>query len=60
MSSRRRLSVRIQELEDALEQQRARAANLEKTKNRLQAELREVTIELENVSSLWTDTELNY
>lgn len=43
--------MKIQELEDLLEQQRARAANLEKTKNRLTAELREVTIELENVST---------
>lgn len=48
---RRKTSVKIQELEDLLEQQRARAANLEKTKNRLTAELREVTIELENVST---------
>lgn len=43
--------MKIQELEDLLEQQRQRAANLEKTKNRLTAELREVTIELENVSN---------
>ena len=44
------MSVKIQELEDLLEQQRQRASNLEKAKNRLTAELREVTIELENVS----------
>lgn len=43
------MSVKIQELEDMLEQQRQRAANLEKAKNRLTVELREVTIELENV-----------
>ena len=42
--------MKIQELEDLLEQQRQRAANLEKTKNRLVAEIREITIELENVS----------
>ena len=47
---RRKMSVKIQELEDLLEQQRQRASNLEKAKNRLTAELREVTIELENVS----------
>ena len=50
LHKRRKMSVKIQELEDLLEQQRQRAANLEKTKNRLIIELREVTIELENVS----------
>ncbi|KAH3838862.1 paramyosin-like isoform X1 [Dreissena polymorpha] len=52
---RRKLSVRIQELEDLLEQQRQRAANLEKAKNRLTVELREVTIELENTQIIVQD-----
>ena len=47
---RRKLSVRIQELEDLLEQTRLRCSNLERTKSKLTAELKEVTIELENVS----------
>ena len=55
MCCRRKLSVRIQELEDLLEQQRQRAANLEKAKNRLTAELREVTIELENTQIIVQD-----
>lgn len=46
---RRKLSVRIQELEDLLEQTRLRCTNLERTKSKLTAELKEVTIELENV-----------
>lgn len=49
---RRKLSVRIQELEDLLEQTRLRCTNLERTKSKLTAELKEVTIELENVSPL--------
>lgn len=44
------MSVRIQELEDLLEQTRLRCTNLERTKSKLTAELKEVTIELENVS----------
>ena len=49
---RRRLSVRIQELEDNCEQLRVRCNSLEKTKNKLTAEIREITIELENVCIL--------
>lgn len=49
---RRKLSVRIQELEDLLEQTRLRCSNLERTKSKLTAELKEVTIELENVSKM--------
>ena len=52
---RRKLSVRIQELEDLLSQAQTRASNLEKAKNRLTQELREVTIELENVSCVFHD-----
>ena len=47
------MSVRIQELEDLLSQAQTRASNLEKAKNRLTQELREVTIELENVGILF-------
>lgn len=46
---RRRLTVRITELEDTCEQLRIRCNGLEKTKNKLTAEIREITIELENV-----------
>ena len=41
--------VRITELEDQLEQARARANNLEKQKVKLTAEVKELSIEIENV-----------
>ena len=47
---RRRLNARLAELEDALETARGRAGKLEKDKNRLQIEIREVTAEYEAVS----------
>ena len=47
---RRRLQARIAELEDHAEQARVRASKMEKEKNRLATEVREITIELENVS----------
>ena len=54
------MNARIAELEDLAEQARLRAAKLEKEKNKLTVEIRELTIELETVSernisaiSLW-------
>ncbi len=59
---RRKLNARIAELEDLAEQNRVRANKYEKDKNRLTAELREVTIELETVSQIsaciWFNGEL--
>lgn len=49
-SSRRKLSARIAELEDTAEQLRVKNGSLEKAKAKLTIELREITIELENVS----------
>ncbi len=49
---RRRLNARIVELEDLAEQARLRASKLEKEKNKLSIEIREITIELETVSHL--------
>ena len=49
---RRRLNARIQELEDTAEQARVRAAKLDKEKNRLTIELREISVELDAVSGL--------
>ena len=48
--SRRRTNARIAELSDIAEQMKAKAAKLEKDKNRLTIELREITIELDTVS----------
>ena len=57
------MNARIAELEDLAEQARLRAAKLEKEKNKLTVEIRELTIELETVSkrnilaiSLWIHT----
>ena len=47
---RRRLNIRITELEDSCEQLRVRNASLEKAKAKLANEIKEITIELENVS----------
>ena len=48
--SRRKFGARIAELEDMVEQARARAAKFEKEKSRLQIEIRDITNELETVS----------
>ena len=48
---RRKFGARIAELEDMAEQARARAAKFEKEKSRLQIEIRDITIELETVST---------
>lgn len=46
---RRKLTARITELEDVAEQLRVKNGGLEKAKAKLNAELKEITIELENV-----------
>jgi len=47
---RRKLAARVAELEDAADQARNRANKLEKDKNRLQIEVRDLTVQLETVS----------
>lgn len=49
LSSRRKLAVRLQEAEEAAEAAQARAASLEKVKQRLQGEVEDLTIDLEKV-----------
>lgn len=49
---RRKLNARIVELEELAEQARLRASKLEKEKNKLIVEIREITVELETVSPL--------
>ena len=46
---RRKLAVRLQEAEEAAEAAQARAASLDKVKNRLQGEVEDLTIDLEKV-----------
>jgi len=45
----RKMSARISELEEAVEQARSRVAKLEKERNRLQIEIHEVVTQLEEV-----------
>ena len=52
LSFRRRLGARIAELESELDSARSRASKFEKEKNKLSIEIREITIELETVSTL--------
>lgn len=54
---RRRLTVRITELEDSCEQLRVRNSSLEKAKGKLANEIKELTIELENVGLNYTHTQ---
>jgi len=49
---RRKMAVRIAELEDAADQARNRANKLEKDKSKLQIEVRDLTVQLESVSNL--------
>lgn len=46
---RRKLAARLQEAEETAEAAQARAASLEKNKQRLQAEVEDLTIDLEKV-----------
>ena len=46
----RKMSARISDLEEAVEQARSRSGKLEKERNRLQVEIHEVVTQLEDVS----------
>jgi len=48
----RKMAARIAELEDQAEQARIRAAKFEKDKMKLQIEIRDISVELEAVTSL--------
>lgn len=48
---RKKLTIRITELEDVSERERARASNLEKTKIKLMADIKDIQNELDNVSN---------
>ena len=48
---RKKLAVRLQEAEEQVEATQAKCASLEKTKNRLQGELEDLTIDLERSNS---------
>jgi len=52
---RRKMTSRIAELEDALEQARSRASKLEKEKNRLQIEIRDLSVQLEAANANLND-----
>merc|ERR1719331_1302266 len=52
---RRRLTIRITELEDSVETYRTKCASLEKNKAKLLAEIKEITIELENTQIIVQD-----
>lgn len=49
LAHRRKLAARLQEAEETAETAQARAASLEKNKQRLQAEIEDLTIDLEKV-----------
>lgn len=49
LAHRRKLAARLQEAEETAEAAQARAASLEKNKQRLQAEVEDLTIDLEKV-----------
>ena len=49
LTHRRKLAARLQEAEETAEAAQARAASLEKNKQRLQAEIEDLTIDLEKV-----------
>lgn len=52
LSYRRKLAVRLQEAEESAEAAQARAASLEKIKQRLQGEVEDLTIDLEKVHTM--------
>ena len=47
------MAARIAELEDTADQARNRANKLEKDKNKLQIEVRDLTVQLESVRRVW-------
>lgn len=48
-TNRRKLTARLQEAEETAEAAQARAASMEKTKQRLQMEVEDLTLDLEKV-----------
>ena len=48
---RKKLAMRLQEAEEQVEAMQAKAASLDKTKNRLQSEIEDLTIDLERSNS---------
>jgi len=52
---KRRLTIRITELEDSVETYRTKCSSLEKNKAKLLAEIKEITIELENTQIIVQD-----
>lgn len=57
---RRKLTARLQEAEEAAEAAQARAASLEKVKQRLQGEVEDLTIDLEKVFTHSLDMALDW
>lgn len=55
---RKKLQVRLQEAEEAVETTQAKCSSLEKTKQRLQAEVEELCLDLEKVKKDVTNTKL--
>lgn len=51
---RRKLLARIAELEEAADRERARASKLDKEKNKLAIDIRDITVEYEQVMSCLT------
>lgn len=56
---RKKLQARLQEAEEAIEATQAKCSSLEKTKQRLQAEVEELCLDLEKVKKHVTDINLN-
>lgn len=50
-NNRKKLAARLQEAEEQVEATQAKCASLEKTKNRLQGELEDLTVDLERSNS---------
>lgn len=50
---RRKLAARLQVAEETAEAAQARAASMEKTKQRLQIEVEDLTLDLEKVRDMW-------
>ena len=48
---RKKLAIRLQEAEEQVEAMQAKASSLDKTKNRLQSEIEDLTIDLERSNS---------
>lgn len=55
---RKKLQVRLQEAEEAIEATQAKCSSLEKTKQRLQAEVEELCLDLEKVEKHFSNINL--